>query len=91
MKLPSDYGPEDFLGWLRNPITQAFLQGLDADRLMLMELWAKKRFVGENADQSLFLNAEALAKVATIDEILLNLEESEAEAQKEIKRRQQEK
>lgn len=90
MKLPQDYGPEDYLSWTRNPITEAFFNSLDADRLMLMELWAKKQFVGDTPEQTQFLNTEALAKVTTLGEILLNVEESIEEARQEIKRRNEE-
>lgn len=84
MILPSDYGPEDYLAWTHNPITKAFFQALEDDRRMLMECWAQKKFIGENADQTNFLNAEALAKVSAIDEILLGVQESVEEARRAV-------
>lgn len=90
MQMPDEYGPEDFLAWLNNPITRSFVRSLEEDRQMLMDLWAQKRFVGENFDQTNFLNAEALAKVSTIDELLTNLEESAEDARQEIQRRNEE-
>lgn len=87
MKMPADHGPEDFLGWYRSPMTRAFLEGLDADRLLLMETWARRGFIGENADQTNFLNAKALAQVDTIDQILDNLQQSAEAAQLQIKER----
>lgn len=90
MNLPDDCGPEDFLAWTHHPVTRAFMQSLESDKQLLSELWASKKFIGENADQTNFLNAEALAKVSTLDEILTNIEESTEDARKEIQRRQQE-
>lgn len=90
MNLPDDCGPEDFLAWTHHPITRAFVRDLESDKQLLMQMWAQKRFVGENADQTVFLNAEALAKVSTIDEILLNLEESIESAREAVKAKQQE-
>lgn len=87
MKMPQDHGPEDFLGWYRSPMTRAFLEGLDEDRQSLKDAWARRSFIGENADQTNFLNAKALAQVDTIDQILDNLQQSEEEAQKQIKER----
>ena len=84
MNLPNDYGPADFLTWVHDPLTKAFLQSLADDRLAIMQAWARKQFVGDNADQTNFLNARALAKLETIDEILLNVEESAEEARQTL-------
>ena len=84
MKLPEDYGPEDFLSWLNNPITQTFLNSLQSDRQSIMEAWAKRAYTGDNADQTLQLNAVGLAQVKTIDELLQNLEDSAEDARQAI-------
>jgi len=76
MKMPVGMGPEDFLQWYRNPVTQAFLGSLVEDRQEILEMWASKKFIGDNADQSNFLNAKALSQIDTIDQILGNLEDT---------------
>jgi hypothetical protein len=78
-------GPEDYLSWVQHPGTIKFLEGLLQDRMNIMECWARKQFVGDNADQSNFLNAKALAKVETIDEIVDNISNSAEEARRAIK------
>jgi hypothetical protein len=87
MRLPQDYGPEDFLSWCSNPLTQAFFNDLREDRQAILEAWGRKRFVGENSDQTLHLTAIGLAKVETIDELLTNLESSIEEARELVKER----
>jgi hypothetical protein len=84
MKLPQDYGPEDFLGWLQNPITQTFLNSLQDDRQAIMEAWARRAYTGDKGDQTLQLNAIGLAQVKTIDELLQNLESSADEAREMV-------
>jgi hypothetical protein len=84
LKLPQDYGPEDFLGWLQNPITQTFLNSLQEDRQAIMEAWARRAYTGDNGDQTLQLNAIGLAQVKTIDELLQNLESSADEAREMV-------
>jgi hypothetical protein len=84
MKLPQDYGPEDFLGWMQNPITRSFLDSLREDRFAIMEAWARRAYTGESSDQTLQLNAVGLAQVKTIDELLQNLEESAEEARQAV-------
>lgn len=84
MKLPQDYGPEDFLGWLQNPITQTFLNSLRDDRQEIMEAWARRAYTGDNGDQTLQLNAIGLAQVKTINELLQNLEDSAESARGQI-------
>jgi hypothetical protein len=74
--MPEDYGPEDFLQWYRSPLTQAFISSLDEDRGEIMRAWSRQQFIGENGDQTLHLNGQALAQVKTLDEIITNLEES---------------
>lgn len=84
MQLPQDYGPEDFLGWLRNPITESFLHSLQLDKQAIMEAWARRAYTGDSSDQTLQLNAIGLAQVKTIDELLQNLEQSAEEARQAI-------
>ena len=76
MKLPQDYGPEDFLGWMQNPITQCFLNSLRDDKQEIMNAWARRAYTAETGEQTLQLNAVGLAQVKTIDELLQNLEAS---------------
>jgi hypothetical protein len=83
-----DFGPDDYLQWAQHPMTLRFLQELLEDKRELMECWARKQFVGENSDQTNFLNARALAKVETIEEIVSNVESSVEAARKLIKERQ---
>jgi hypothetical protein len=84
MKLPQDYGPEDFLGWLQNPITQTFLNSLQDDRQAIMEAWARRAYTGDDGQMTLQLNAVGLAQVKTIDELLQNLESSADEAREMV-------
>ena len=84
MKMPEDYGPEDFLQWYRSTLTQAFLQSLDEDRLEIMQAWARQQFVGDNADQTIHLNNQALAQVKTLDAIIDNLDETAENAARAI-------
>lgn len=84
MQLPQDYGPEDFLTWMRNPITESFLNSLRTDRQDIMEAWARRAYTGDTSDQTLQLNAVGLAQVKTIDELLQNLEGSAEEARQAI-------
>lgn len=90
MNLPDDCGPEDFLAWTHDRMTRAFFASLQDDRQAIMQAWAQKRFIGENADQTNFLNARGLAKLETIDEILVNLQESIEDAREAVKAKQQE-
>lgn len=80
-------GPEDYLSWVQHPATKHFLGSLLEDRMGIMESWAKRQFVGENADQTNFLNAKALAQVDMIDQIVGNVESSVEEARRVIKER----
>lgn len=80
MKLPEGYGPEDYLGWLKNPLTQAFFADLLSDRQMIMEAWARRSYVGATTDETIQLNAVGLAQIKTIDELLQNMEESQEDA-----------
>lgn len=88
MKLPQDYGPEDFLSWCNNPLTQSFLQDLREDRQAILDAWARQAYIGETSDQTLQLNAIGLAQVKTIDELLQNLESSQEEARQLIAEKQ---
>lgn len=84
MKLPQDYGPEDFLGWMKNPITKCFLNSLRDDKQEIMAAWARRAYTGDNGDQTLQLNAVGLAQIKTIDELLQNLEDSADDAREKI-------
>jgi hypothetical protein len=84
MKLPQDYGPEDFLSWYHNPITECFLNSLRDDKQEIMHAWARRAYTGENADQTLQLNAVGLAQIKTIDELLQNLDDSAEDAREKI-------
>ena len=84
MKMPEDYGPEDFLQWYRSTLTQAFLQSLEEDRLGIMKAWALQQFIGDNADQTIHLNSKALAQVETLNAIIVNLDESAEDAARSI-------
>lgn len=79
--------PEDYLAWAQHPMTVQFLTGLLEDRMRIMELWAKRHFVGENADQTNFLNAKALAQIDTIDQIVDNISNSAEDARKHVSER----
>ena len=87
MKLPNDYGPEDFLAWCQNPLTQAFFNDLREDRQAILEAWGRRGYVGETADQTLQMNAVGLAQIKTIDELLTNLESSIEVARELVKER----
>jgi len=82
--LPKDYGPEDFLSWFHNPITESFLHGMREDRQAIMEAWARRAYTGEKEGQTLQLNAVGLAQIKTIDELLQNLEDSAEEARQAV-------
>jgi hypothetical protein len=84
MKLPQDYGPEDFLGWMHNPITECFLDSLRSDKQEIMEAWARQSYTGDNGEQTLQLNAVGLAQIKTIDQLLHNLEDSAEDARAKI-------
>lgn len=84
MKLPEDYGPEDFLGWLRNPITETFLNSLRDDKQAIMEAWARQAYTAESGEQTLQLNAVGLAQIKTIDQLLQNLEDSAEDARQAV-------
>lgn len=84
MRLPQDYGPEDFLGWMHNPITECFLASLREDKQEIMLAWARRAYTGENEGQTLQLNAVGLAQIKTIDELLQNLEDSAESARAQI-------
>ena len=84
MKLPQDYGPEDFLSWMHNPITECFLNSLRDDKQEIMAAWARRAYTGESGEQTLQLNAVGLAQVKTIDELLQNLEDSAEDARGKI-------
>lgn len=80
--------PEDYVAWVQHPMTVQFLEGLLEDRMRIMELWSKRHFVGDNADQTNFLNAKALAQIDTIDQIVDNISNSAEDARRLIKERQ---
>jgi len=84
-KVLDESGPEDYLSWVQHPMTQKFLDDLLNDRKQILECWAKQQFIGDNADQTVMLNAKALAKVETIDEIVDNITLSVEEARRVIK------
>ena len=84
MQLPQDYGPEDFLSWFHNPITESFLHSLREDKQEIMEAWARRAYTGENEGQTLQLNAVGLAQIKTINELLQNLEDSADSARGQI-------
>lgn len=87
MRLPQDYGPEDFLAWCNNPLTQCFFADLREDRQAVLEAWGRRGYVGESADQTLQMNAVGLAQIKTIDELLVNWESSIEEARELVKER----
>lgn len=84
MILPPDYGPEDYLSWVHQPLTQAFIRALREDRAAIMEAWADMKYVGENAEQTLQMNALGLAQIKTINDLLLGFDESVEEARQAI-------
>lgn len=84
-KVLDESSPEDYLSWAQHPMTLQFLEDLLKDRMQIMECWAKQQFIGDNADQTNLLNAKALAKVETIDEIVDNISNSVEEARRVIK------
>lgn len=84
MILPQDYGPEDFLSWLHNPITECFLNSLREDKQQIMEAWARRAYTDDLGEKTLQLNAVGLAQIKTIDELLQNLEESAEEARQAV-------
>lgn len=91
MQLPPDYGPEDYLSWIHNPLTQAFIRGLREDRVAILEAWGRGQYTGETLEQTSQSNAVGLAQVKTIDELLLGFDESVEEARRMIEDRQKEK
>lgn len=84
MKLPQDYGPEDFLSWMHNPITETFLNSLRDDKQEIMEAWARQAYTAESGEQTLQLNAVGLAQIKTIDQLLQNLEDSAEDARQAV-------
>lgn len=84
MILPPDHGPEDYLSWVHNPMTQAFIRALREDRAAILESWGRGQYTGETLDQTSQLNAMGLAQVKVIDELLLGFDESVEEARQKI-------
>lgn len=84
MILPPDHGPEDYLSWVHNPMTQAFIRALREDRAAVLEAWGRGQYTGETLEQTAQANAVGLARVKTIDELLLGFDESVEEARQAI-------
>lgn len=72
MKEPT---PEEVRGWREQSVGQYF-EGMQKQKMEdLKDSWASGDFTGENVEETIQLNSEALGKVQQIAETLLDLED----------------
>ncbi len=67
---PSSITLEQWNTWTRDPVTQEFFTRLAHMRSETLEAWASGAFTGPMADNTIQLNARALARVQTLTDIL---------------------
>src|SRR6266403_2152908 len=61
---------EAFNNWLEHPVTQALRAHLRAERLEVMELWARGQFTHEDGDQTLQDNSNGIGTCQALQHII---------------------
>ena len=70
---------DEINGWLIHPVTEKHIDRLKEAKEEIKENWARGDYTTESIEGTIQKNSEALGSVGMIDQILIDLEDMEAD------------